>query len=517
MSELTGGIDILAMHASMSPDKPAVIDEDGRTLTYAQLNARANRAASALASLDVSPGDRCIHVHHNCVESFELGHALRKLHVVTTPMNWRLRGEEVAYILDDSGASVIVAGPEFTVVVDDARGLLDDSRTRHWIALGEGAPNGWLSYEELLAAGSEDEPDTPPVITGPTMVYTAGTTGRPKGAYRPQGFDVGVIFSWIQNLSLRTEDVHLLAGPGYHSAPAAFSGLQQLLGATTVVMHRFDAERALQLIERHRVTSTFMAPILLRRILDLPARVRERYDVSSMRVLIVAAAPFPADLKRRAVEYFGPSVYEFYGASETGLVTLICPDELLLKPDSCGRVLDGVEIRLLDDDGNQVPVGTPGELWTKSAGILGEYYNRPEETARNRRDGFVTVGDIAYIDTDGYVHICDRKIDMIISGGVNIYPAEIEAVIAEHPAVEDVAVIGVPDDEWGEAVRAVVKVREGSRLDADELIALCDRRLAGYKRPRGVDFVDEFPRDVAGKLLKRLIREPYWRHAGRLV
>jgi len=513
------GMDILAMHASQSPDKTAVITDSGRVVSYAQLNRRVNRAASALQQMGMGRGDRCLHVHYNGVEPVELGQALRKLQCVTTPMNYRLRGAEIAYLLNDSGAKVIVAGPEFIAHVDEARPLVENAAQRRWVAMVGDAepPPGWESYEALLAGGVETEPDTPPEITGPTMVYTAGTTGNPKGAYRPQGVDPMVLFRWVQTFGLGGDDVHLLAGPGYHSAPAAFGTLQQIMGATLVIMRRFDAEQALRLIAEHRVSTSFMAPILVKRILDLPDEVKQRYDVSSMRALIVAAAPFPGDVKRRAVEYFGNSVWEFYGATETGIVTVIGPDDLLRKPQSCGRVMEGVEVLLLDDDGNEVGVNQPGELWSRSPGTFDEYLNKPEATQRNFRDGFFTVGDIAYRDEDGFIHICDRKVDMVLSGGVNIYPAEIEAMLHTHPAVEDCAVIGVPDADWGEQIKAVVKRREGARLDEDEVIAFLTERLADYKRPRSVDFVDEFPRDAAGKLLKRLIRDQYWEAAGRRI
>jgi acyl-CoA synthetase (AMP-forming)/AMP-acid ligase II len=511
------GTDILAMHAAASPDKPALIDEGGRVVTYAQLNSQANRVYSAFVSLGVQPGDRCIHMHHNCVEAFELGHALRKLKAVSTPMNWRLRGAEIAYLLNDSGASVIVAGAEFVDIVDEARGGVEQADSRRWVVLGGKAPAGWLAYDELVAGGSDVEPESPASPTVPSMVYTAGTTGRPKRAYRPHGTGLEVVLQFIQAFRLTSDDVHLLAGPGYHSAPAAFSGLQQILGATCVVMHRYDPRRALELIERHRVTSTFMAPTLVKRIVDLPEEVRAAYDVSSMRSVIVAAAPFPGDLKRRAVDFFGDNVYEFYGASETGIVTMIGPGELLDHLDSCGRLFDGVEVKLLDDDGNEVAVDQPGELWSRSNQLLGEYYNKPEAMQSSLRDGFFTVGDIARRDAEGYYYICDRKIDMVISGGVNIYPAEIEAVLATHPAVEDCAVIGVPDSEWGETLKAVVKLRESRSATDDELIAYCGQRLAGYKRPRSVDFVDDFPRDAAGKLVKRTLRDRYWAGAGRQV
>ena len=513
------GTDILAMHAASNPEKPAVITDSGQVVSYDRLNRRVNRYASALLAMGLQPGDRCVQVQYNGVEPIEVAHALRKLRCVSTPMNYRLRRDEIAYLLNDSGARVIVAGPEFVAHVDEARPQVENAAGRRWIAVvGDAAPPpGWESYEEVLASGVETEPDTPSEITGPTMTYTAGTTGNPKGAFRPNGADPMVIFQWIQVFGLRNDDVHLLAGPGYHSAPAAFAGLQQIIGATLVTMRRFDAEQACRLIAEHRVTTTFMAPILVKRVVDLPSHVRANYDVSSLRVVIVAAAPFPGDLKRRAVEHFGDTVWEFYGATETGIVTAIGPADLLRKPQSCGRPLDGVEVRLVDDEGNDVADGQPGELWARSAATFGEYLNKPEATQRNFHDGFFTVGDVAYRDDEGFIFICDRKIDMIISGGVNIYPAEIEAVLHIHPAVEDCAVIGVPDPEWGESIKAVVKLRESAALSEAEVIAFVTEHLADYKRPRSVDFVDEFPRDAAGKLLKRLIRDRYWQAAGRSI
>ncbi|HEY2702451.1 MAG TPA: AMP-binding protein [Candidatus Dormibacteraeota bacterium] len=511
-------LDILAVHAAHSPERSALIDDAGRRRSYAELNARVRRAATALSGLGLAAGERCAHLHHNCIEGFELGHALRRLGAVSTPVNTRLRDAEIAYLLNDSGARVVVAGPEFTAAVEAARPQVEDADRRRWLMLGDGAPPpGWQAYEDVLAAAGDAEPPGGGATSAPTMIYTAGTTGHPKGAYRGGGVDVSVASSWVAAFQFSTEDVHLLAGPSYHSAPGFFAGLQQMFGATTVVLRRFEAETALRLIAEHRVTTTFMAPILVKRILDLPEAVRRAHDVSSIRCLIVAAAPFPADLKRRAVDFFGPHVFEFYGATETGLVTLITPADLLRKPDSCGRVLPAVEVRLLDDDGNEVPEGQPGELWARSPGVFSEYHNRPEATARNRRDGFFTVGDIAWRDDEGFIHICDRKVDMVISGGVNIYPAEIEAVLHSHPAVEDCAVVGVPDSEWGESLKAVVKLRPGGEAGEQELIGYVGERLAAYKRPRSVDFVEDFPRDAAGKLLKRLLRDRYWTEAGRQV
>jgi fatty-acyl-CoA synthase/long-chain acyl-CoA synthetase len=456
---------------------------------------------------------------YNSVHGPEIGHALRKLFCVSTPMNYRLRGAEIAYLLNDSGARVVFAGPEFVPHIEAARAQVENADERAFIAVAgdDEPPPGWESFERLLDGASEEEPAAQAEITGPTMIYTAGTTGNPKGAYRPKGADPAVVFQWIEVFGLRGDDVHLLAGPGYHSAPAAFAGLQQILGATLVVMRHFDPVEALRLIEKHRVTTTFMAPILVKRIVDLPDEVKRRYDVSSMRALLVGAAPFPGDVKRRAAELFGDSVYEFYGATETGIVTVVRPEDLLRKPESCGRPLPGVEVRLVDDAGNDVGVGRPGELWARSAAIFGEYLNKPEATQSNFHDGFFTVGDVAYRDEEGFIFICDRKVDMIISGGVNIYPAEIEAVLHQHPDVEDCAIVGVPDPEWGEAIKAVVKRRAGSSLGEQEVIQFLGERIADYKRPRSVDFVEEFPRDPAGKLLKRLIRDRYWEAAGRRI
>jgi acyl-CoA synthetase (AMP-forming)/AMP-acid ligase II len=324
------------------------------------------------------------------------------------------------------------------------------------------------------------------------------------------------ILQVIQLFELTGEDVHLMAGPGYHSAVAAFSALTQVLGGTLVIQTRFDAAEALELIERHRVTTTFMAPTLISRILNLPKERLAAADHSSLRALITGAAPCPISLKERCIAYFGEVLWEFYGATETGFNTILRPEDQLRKPGSAGMAVPGQEIRLVDDEGVEVPTGTPGEFEVSNS-WLAEYYNRPDATAGNTHDGFFTVGDIAYVDSEGYYFICDRKIDMIISGGVNIYPAEVEAVLFEHPAVEDAAVIGVPNAEFGEEVKAVLKLKPGAKVSEAEIIDLCRDRMAGYKRPKSVDFIEDFPRDLAGKTQKRRLREKYWSGAGRTI
>jgi acyl-CoA synthetase (AMP-forming)/AMP-acid ligase II len=507
--------DILSVHASAHPDKPALICGE-EIVTYRDYDERSNRAARVLTQIGVQPGDRVAVMSFNSVAGFEVSVGLRRASAVGVPVNFRLRGPELAYIVQDSGARAVCTGPDFVEHMEAARRYIEGSPV--FVALGDGkTPPGWLRMQELTA----EQPAIPlstadEETAGAAMIYTSGTTGHPKGAYRPDGVSLDAIVQIIQIFGIRGDDVHLMAGPGYHSAVGAFNLLTGVCGGTIVIMPKFDPEQALALIDRHKVTTTYMAPTLLHRIMDLPDEVRARYDVSSIRGLILGAAPCPFSLKERAVKYFGETLYEFYGATETGFNLVLRPEDQLRKPGSAGKPPDGNEILLLDDAGNPVPDGAPGELWVRNTWLAG-YYNKPDATARSMRDGYFSVGDIAYRDQEGYYYICDRKIDMIISGGVNIYPAEVEACLHAHPAVRDVAVIGVPDDEWGESVKAVVALQPGVTVTDQELIAWCRERNADYKRPRSVDFVDELPRDQAGKLLKRQIREPYWAGAGRRI
>ncbi|MFI5284019.1 MAG: class I adenylate-forming enzyme family protein, partial [Candidatus Dormibacterales bacterium] len=358
------------------------------------------------------------------------------------------------------------------------------------------------------------EPDWEGGGIGPSMIYTSGTTGHPKGAWRPNGVDLANVLQVISIFGFDQDDVHLTCGPGYHSAVSFFTAIHSILGATVVLQSKFDAGGALDLIARHRVTTTFMAPILLQRLVD--EQERSPRDVSSLRALLLGAAPCPQSLKAKAEAVLGQVLWEFYGATETGINTVLGPADQLRKPGSCGTAVPGQEIRLVSEDGDEAVVGEPGELMVRNT-WLAEYYRRPDATSGSLHDGFFSVGDIAYRDEEGYFYICDRRIDMIISGGVNVYPAEVEAALSAHPAVQDVAVIGVPDEVWGESVKAIVQRRPSATVTEVELIAFCGERLAGFKKPRSVDFVDELPRDAAGKLLKRRLRDGYWADAGRKV
>jgi fatty-acyl-CoA synthase/long-chain acyl-CoA synthetase len=503
-------VDFLRGHAESEPEKPAVVCGD-EVLDFATLNRRASRVANVFTRLGCVEGDRVAWMSFNSITGAEVASGLRRAGLVIVPVNYRLRGAEIAYVLNDSQAKVAAAGPDHAELM--AAAMPDVRGDVRFVAAGESIPRGWLSYRELVDAADE-EFETVDDGLGASMIYTSGTTGNPKGAWRPHGVDLANVLQVISIFGLGQSDVHLLCGPGYHSAVGFFSVLHQLLGATVVILPKFDADAALDEIARHRVTTTFMAPTLLARLVD--AQERRARDTTSLRAIILGAAPCPCALKVRAEAVFGPVLWEFYGATETGINTVLRPEDQLRKPGSCGTAVPGQEIRLVTDGGVEAEVGQPGELMVRNT-WQAEYYNRPDATRGSLHDGFFSVGDVAYRDEEGYYYICDRRIDMIISGGVNIYPAEVEAVLHAHPAVMDAAVIGVPDDEWGESVKAIVQLREGASATADELIAFCAERLAGYKKPRSVDFVPELPRDAAGKLLKRKLRDAYWAGAGRRI
>ena len=499
-------MDLIAAQAARQPHRPALI-EDERSLTWEQFFRMRNRLAHALAALGIGAGQHAIVYAHNALENLVVGAALRALGAIGVPMNHRLTAEEVAYILDDADATAVFVGDAFLPMAERVRGA---ARVKHWITLGAERRPWAEALDDLLARGHEAPPPAPPAMGG-SMVYTAGTTGKPKGALR-RVTDPKAILPRLAALDcLDPAQVHLVAGPLYHSAPGGFALYAQMVGGTVVVMRKFDPEEALRLVERHRCTTTFMAPTLLKRIVDLPAEVRARYDVSSMRSLVIAAAPCPMRVKEQALAMFGPVLYEFYGSTELGVNTVLRPEDVLRKPGSCGRAAPGVELAILDDDGRRTAPGTPGELFVRRYdGVFDEYYRNPAATAQTSRGEWMSVGDVAWMDAEGFVYICDRKRDMIISGGVNIYPAEIEDALHRHPAVEDAAVFGVPDPDWGERVHAAVQLRPGRGVTPGELLEFCRAHLADYKTPREVSFHEAFPRDTAGKLVKRLLREPYW-------
>src|SRR5712692_4520912 len=367
--------DFLASHAGSFPDKPAILCGD-ESVDFATLNLRADQVAAAFMHLGLRRGDRVALMAFNCIESFEIAHGLRKVGLIVVPVNYRLRGSEVAYVLNDSGAAVVVAGPEHVDVIEAARPEIQGQR--RFVAIGDRVPDGWVAYQALLDGAS----DLPAAAfagggIGASMIYTAGTTGNPKGAWRPDGVNVVHLLGLISLLELDASDVHLVCGPWYHSGVALMASLEQILGATLVLQPRFDAENALHLIASHKVTTAFMAPTLLHRLVD--ALEREPGAMPSLRAIYLSAAPCPYALKVRAETAFGKVLWEFYGATETGVNTILRPEDQLRKPGSVGTAVPGQEIRLVDAEGNEVPVGQPGELQVQNS-WLAEYYNHPDAT-----------------------------------------------------------------------------------------------------------------------------------------
>ena len=511
--------DILSIYAQSQPDKPGVIDDrpDGTVVmwAYAELEAQSNRVANLLLSLGAEAGQKVLWCGPNSPEVLAVMSAARKIGAVAVPLNYRLTPEEALYIIDHSDAEVAYVDHEHAPMFAALRDRL--AKVRHIIAVGGPAPDGMLTDADIAAAPAH-APDVGDVVgTGGAMIYTSGTTGRPKGAVRGGPPDPEVMGALLMLFGYRPDDIYITSGPLYHSGPSAFMGAGLLFGQTIVVQRRFDAEDWLRLVDKYRVSSTFSAPALVRMICALPQEVKDRYDRSSMRVMVANAAPWSYALKQQYVADFPPeSLFEVYGSTELGVDTVLLPADQMRKPGSCGKPAPLIEIRLLDDDGHEVTGTGPdhvGEVFVRSKVVFDTYYKNDASYESNSHGDFHTVGDIAYWDDEGYLYICDRKSDMIISGGMNIYPAEIEAALEQHPGIYDVAVFGIPSDEWGEAVHATVVRSPGSSLTGEEITAFAREHLASYKVPRSVDFTDELPRTGSGKLLKRQLRAPYW--AGR--
>jgi acyl-CoA synthetase (AMP-forming)/AMP-acid ligase II len=511
--------DILTVYAGTQPDKLAVIDDKGNgdvvQWTYAEFEEQANRLGNVLLSLGVKPRGKVIWCGPNSLPVVAVMSATRKIGVVAVALNYRLTPEEAHYVIEHSDAEVAYVDAEYSHLFTGLVGRLP--RLRHVIVYGGPAPDGMLSSEELTAAASPEPPDVGEAVgTGGAMIYTSGTTGKPKGAVR-YATDQATGIALVGLIGYRPDDIYLTSGPLYHSGPMAFLGVGLLFGQTLIVQRKFDAEDWLRLLDTYKATSTFSAPALVRMVCALPDEVKAKYDRSSMRIMLANAAPWSYALKQQYVADFPPeSLWEIYGSTELGVDCVLEPKDQMRKPGSCGKPAPGVEIILLDEDGNEVTGTGPdnaGELFVRSTGVFDEYYKQRDSYEASSRGDLHTVGDIAYRDDEGYLYICDRKSDMIISGGMNIYPAEIEAALEQHPAIYDVAVFGVPSEDWGEAVHATVVLAPGASLSPEEIKEFGKQHLASYKVPRSVDYVDELPRTGSGKILKRQLRAPYW--AGR--
>jgi len=506
-----------------------------RFRSWADIQANAARAAAGLAASGVREDDCVALMLRNDFATFEVNMAASQLGVYAVPINWHFTPEEAGYILGDCAAKVLVAHSDFLAQI--APGVPSHVKvlvvpTPEEIGAAYNVPNekrqapaGIESWDAFVARGT---PNTqPPKAARGSMIYTSGTTGRPKGVRRqPSSPEMQAAMAqevaryW--GLSADPSIVVLMNGPMYHSAPAAYAMGSARLGLSVVLQPRFDAEDMLRLIEKHRVSHMHIVPTMFVRLLRLPEAVRRRYDLSSLRWVTHGAAPCAPAIKRQMIEWWGPVIHEYYGATETGVVVWHTAEEAVAKPGTVGRAIEGAVVRIVDEQGHDVPQGEVGEIYLRGPHLSDFTYNNDD--AKRREVGLgdlVTVGDVGYLDADGYLFLCDRKRDMIISGGVNIYPAEIESMLIQMPGVRDCAVFGIPDEEFGERICAHVEpvpnTERSAGLDAARVQAWLRERVASYKVPRTVEFSAALPREDSGKIFKRKLRAPYWEKAGRAI
>jgi long-chain acyl-CoA synthetase len=470
----------------------------------AEIERRAACGAAALERAGVREDDVVALLLHNAPAYLEAMLAARRLGAYHCPINWHYKADEAGFILRDSGARALVAEPALLAQI------------------AGGVPPGVTVIDDWADRRDAQAPWTgAPRPPRGNMPYTSGTTGRPKGVRRNPATEdqrrlAGELYKTV--LGIRPDMRALLSGPLYHSAPNLY-GLQVMLAGEALVLEpRFDAARTLALVERHRITDLYLVPTMYVRLLRLPPEVRRRYDLSSVRFVSSTGSPCAPEVKRAMIDWWGPVFTETYASSEAGHITFIDSHEWLARPGSTGRALGAGVVKILDDDGRELPAGEVGLIYARQPAYPDfTYANNPDARRALERHGLWSVGDMGYLDADGYLYVADRKSDMVISGGVNIYPAEIEAVLVTLPGVADCAVFGIPDAEFGEALAAAVQPRPGTTLSSEEIQAGLRARVAGYKVPRVVTFHEALPREDSGKIFKRLLREPYWREAGRRI
>lgn len=514
---------MIARAARRFPERPAVIAGE-RRLTFREVDERSNRLANALASLGVAPGDRVALVLHNCLEYVEIEFALSKGGFVAVPLNSHLRIEDHSYMIRDAQANTLILGPEFARPMKAREGELRG--VRRTIVLGN-AEQGQVAYRDLLATGS---PKDPPTIATMRMsdlhniMYTSGTTGRPKGVMHSHRTKWTVALNMLTDLGPIQSDDRLL-----HVAPLTHgTGLFVLpwfvRGAANVILPGFDPEQVCRTIEREHVTTFKVVPTILVRLLAYPDL--NRYDLSSLHTIIYGASPMPVDKLREALRRFGPILVQIYGQSEApATICILRKEDHVLEgtPEqtqrlaAAGTPFTNVALRIVDDNCLEVRPGQVGEVIVQGDHMMAGYWNLPETTEETLQDGWVHTRDLGYMDERGYVYLVDRKSDMIISGGMNIYPREIEEILYSHPDVLEASVFGIPDERWGEAVKAAVVLRSGAEPNTQQLIDFCGNHLASYKKPKSIDFLPELPKNAYGKIQKNLLREPYWKGYTRRV
>lgn len=508
--------------AARTPDKPAIImAESGATVSYAELEDAANRLSQLFRRAGFEPGDHIAFCLENRPEYFPILWGAHYAGLYYTAISSRLTAEELAYVIEDSGSRALISSPYMAESLSGLGEVLSKLEIR--LSVGGDLP-GFDRYEDAIAAESSDP--LPDRTEGMPMLYSSGTTGRPKGVKPaltgdPLGTGEGLTAMVKMLFGATDESIYLSPAPLYHSAPLRYCTQFLRIGATVVVMERFDAEGALRTIESQRITHSQWVPTMFVRMLKLDPAVRTRYDVSHLEFAIHAAAPCPVPIKEQMMEWWGPIVHEYYAGTEGNGFCYANPQDWLDHKGTVGKPLGG-EVHIVDDEGNEVPVGEEGDIYFGKSAQVFEYHNDPEKTAASRMaNGWSTLGDIGRVDEDGFLYLTDRKSNMIISGGVNIYPQETENILTLHAKVQDVAVFGVPNADFGEEVKAVVQPMDmknaGEALER-ELIAYCREHLADVKCPRSIDFREELPRHPTGKLYKRLLKDEYWKgHDTRLL
>jgi long-chain acyl-CoA synthetase len=503
-----------AVHAKTHPDKPAyILAASGETVSYKQLDDRSNQGAQLFRSLGLEIGDHIAICMENNARYFEICWAAQRSGLIYTAISSRLTGPEAAYIIEDCQAKLLITSTAKRDLAVELRATLPEAVKFYMVG---GSADGCESWEDAVA--SQPAEPIADEVEGSDMLYSSGTTGRPKGVsipieHTPMGTAPALLTLLTALYGATENSVYLSPAPLYHAAPLRFNMAMLRLGATCVVMEQFDAVEALRLIERHRVTHSQWVPSMFVRMFKLPEAERARHDVSSLEIAVHAAAPCPTPVKEKMIEWWGPVLHEYYAGTEANGFTAINSQEWLEHKGSVGRPLTA-KLFILDDDANELPTGEIGGVYFASGSDAFEYHNDPDKTAESRSpQGYTTLGDIGCVDDDGFLYLTDRKADTIISGGVNIYPREAENVLITHPAVADVAVFGIPNEDFGEEVKAVVQPVDPAAADpalAAELIEYCLAQLAKIKCPRSIDFEAELPRHPTGKLYKRLLKDRYW-------
>jgi len=499
-----------------------------RHLSHEEFQKEIRKAAAGFKALGVKEGE-CIGIFmRNDIPFLIANHAANFIGSYAVPINWHLAGEELSYILNDCNAKVLVIHADLWRSIHDAipDGVAclvvetpDDLRESFRLSPEEcQIPDGQVNWHAWL---DSHEPIEKGAVVGPSsMLYTSGTTGHPKGVRRSplRGDDAAAMRNFRSRVYGCAPNARcMVPGPLYHSAPNSYAMQASAISDLLVIVPRFDAEDALRLIEDYKLTGAIMVPIMFIRMLKLSEDVRHKYDLSSLEFIIHAAAPCPADVKKAMIEWFGPVINEFYGSTESNAITALNSEQALAKPGSVGKTVEEADIRILDENGNILPPNTIGEIYSRFPLLDFTYHGKPESRAEIDQDGYITSGDMGYMDEDGYLFIADRAKDMVISGGVNIYPAEIEAVLHNYPGLKDCAVFGIPDEEFGESVMAVLEVELGNSISIDHVKSFLREHLAGFKVPRFIEIGKDLPREDSGKIFKRRLRDKYWENSGRKI